>query len=82
MGKFSYVAKSLLLLLFLQCFVNQDLYAQRDSFFNYNKNDDKHWRDVDEVQAPALPYSHGLEDNYHVAENAEELPLGSGLLAL
>ena len=82
MGKFSYVAKSLLLLLFLQCFVNQDLYAQRDSFFNYNKNDDKHWRDVDEVQAPALPYSHGLEDNYHVTENAEELPLGSGLLAL
>ena len=82
MRKFYYIAKPLLLMLFLQFVVNQDLYAQRDSFFNYNKNEDKSWRNVDEVQAPALPYSHGLEDNYHVAENAEELPLGSGLLAL
>jgi hypothetical protein len=81
MKKSYYIAKSLLLLLFLQFFVNQDLYAQRDSFFNYNNNDDKCWRNVDEVQAPALPYSHGLEDNYHVAENVEELPLGNGLLA-
>ena len=50
--------------IFLQLVVNQELYAQNDSFFNYNNNEDKRWRNLDEVQAPTLPYSHGLTEDY------------------
>ena len=62
-------------MLFLQFVVNQDLYAQRESFFNYNRNDDKLWRNIDEVTAPPLPYSHGLTDNYSADT---PVPIGGG----
>ncbi len=75
MRKFYCVPKILLLVLFLQFTVNQDLYAQKDSFFTYNNNE--HYRDVDDVMAPGLPYSHGLSENYQ-----SPAPLGNGLLVL
>lgn len=75
MRKFYFVTKNLLLVLFLQFTVNQDLYAQKDSFFTYNNNE--HYRDVDDVTAPGLPYSHGLSENYQ-----SPAPLGNGLLVL
>lgn len=75
MRKFYCVPKILLLVLFLQFTVNQDLYAQKDSFFTYNNNE--HYRDVDDVTAPGLPYSHGLSENYQ-----SPAPLGNGLLVL
>lgn len=75
MRKFYFVTKILLLVLFLQFTVNQDLYAQKDSFFTYNNNE--HYRDVDEILAPGLPRTHGFTDNYQ-----SPAPLGNGLLAL
>ena len=75
MRKFYCVPKILLLVLFLQFVVSQDLYAQKDSFFTYNNNE--HYRDVDDVTAPGLPYSHGLSENYQ-----SPAPLGNGLLVL
>ena len=75
MRKFYFVTKNLLLVLFLQFTVNQDLYAQKDSFFTYNNNE--HYRDIDDVTAPGLPYSHGLSENYQ-----SPAPLGNGLLVL
>ena len=75
MRKFYCVPRILLLVLFLQFTVNQDLYAQKDSFFTYNNNE--YYRDVDDVTAPGLPYSHGLSEDYQL-----EAPLGNGLLAL
>ena len=67
------IAKAILLVIFLQLVVNQELYAQNDSFFNYNNNEDKRWRNLDEVQAPALPYSHGLSEDY---STATPVPIG------
>ncbi|MBE6337749.1 MAG: T9SS type A sorting domain-containing protein [Lentimicrobiaceae bacterium] len=75
MRKFYFVTKILLLVLFLQFAVNQDLYAQKDSFFTYNNNE--YYRNVDDITAPGLPYSHGLSEDYQL-----EAPLGNGLLAL
>lgn len=75
MRKFYCVPKILLLVLFLQFTVNQDLYAQKDSFFTYNNNE--HYRDIDDVTAPGLPYSHGLSENYQ-----STTPVGNGLLVL
>ncbi len=75
MRKFYCVPKILLLVLFLQFTVNQDLYAQKDSFFTYNNNE--HYRDVDEILAPGLPRYHGSQDNYQ-----SPAPLGNGLLVL
>ena len=75
MRKFYCVPKILLLVLFLQFTVNQDLYAQKDSFFTYNNNE--HYRDVDDVTAPGLPYSHGLSEDYQ-----SPAPVGNGLLVL
>ncbi len=75
MRKFYFVTKNLLLVLFLQFTVNQDLYAQKDSFFTYNNNE--HYRDVDDVMAPGLPYSHGLSEDYQ-----STAPVGNGLLVL
>ena len=75
MRKFYCVPKILLLVLFLQFTVSQDLYAQKDSFFTYNNNE--HYRDVDDVTAPGLPYSHGLSEDYQ-----SPAPLGNGLLVL
>ena len=75
MRKFYFVTKNLLLVLFLQFTVNQDLYAQKDSFFTYNNNE--YYRNVDDNTAPNLPYSHGLSEDYQL-----EAPLGNGLLAL
>ena len=75
MRKFYCVTKILLLVVFLQFTVNQDLYAQKDSFFTYNNNE--YYRNVDDNTAPDLPYSHGLSEDYQL-----EAPLGNGLLAL
>ena len=75
MRKFYCVPKILLLVLFLQFTVNQDLYAQKDSFFTYNNNE--HYRDIDDVTAPGLPYSHGLSEDYQ-----STAPVGNGLLVL
>lgn len=75
MRKFYFVTKKLLLVVFLQFTVNQDLYAQKDSFFTYNNNE--YYRNVDDITAPNLPYSHGLSEDYQL-----EAPLGNGLLAL
>lgn len=75
MRKFYCVPKILLLVLFLQFTVNQDLYAQKDSFFTYNNNE--HYRDIDDVTAPGLPYSHGLNEDYQ-----STTPVGNGLLVL
>ncbi len=75
MRKFYCVPKILLLVLFLQFTVNQDLCAQKDSFFTYNNNE--HYRDVDDVMAPGLPYSHGLSEDYQ-----SPAPVGNGLLVL
>lgn len=75
MRKFYFVTKNLLLVLFLQFTVNQDLYAQKDSFFTYNNNE--HYRDVDDVMAPGLPRTHGFTDNYQ-----SPAPVGNGLLVL
>lgn len=75
MRKFYCVPKILLLVLFLQFTVSQDLYAQKDSFFTYNNNE--HYRDVDDVMAPGLPYSHGLSEDYQ-----SPAPVGNGLLVL
>ena len=75
MRKFYCVTKILLLVVFLQFTVNQDLYAQKDSFFTYNNNE--YYRNVDDNTAPNLPYSHGLSEDYQL-----EAPLGNGLLAL
>ena len=75
MRKFYFVTKILLLVLFLQFTVNQDLYAQKDSFFTYNNNE--HYRDVDDITAPGLPRTHGFTDNYQ-----SPAPVGNGLLVL
>jgi len=75
MRKFYFVTKNLLLVLFLQFVVSQDLYAQKDSFFTYNNNE--HYRDVDDITAPGLPRTHGITDNYQ-----SPAPLGNGLLVL
>lgn len=75
MRKFYFVTKNLLLVLFLQFVVSQDLYAQKDSFFTYNNNE--HYRDVDEILAPGLPRYHGSQDNYQ-----SPAPVGNGLLVL
>ncbi len=75
MRKFYCVTKILLLVVFLQFTVNQDLYAQKDSFFTYNNNE--YYRNVDDNTAPDLPYSHGLSDDYQLVA-----PLGNGLIAL
>ena len=75
MRNFYFVTKNLLLVLFLQFTVNQDLYAQKDSFFTYNNNE--HYRDVDDITAPGLPRTHGFTDNYQ-----SPAPLGNGLLVL
>lgn len=75
MRKFYCVPKILLLVLFLQFTVNQDLYAQKDSFFTYNNNE--HYRDVDDITAPGLPRTHGFTDNYQ-----SPAPVGNGLLVL
>lgn len=56
------IAKGLLLLMFLQLFVNHNVYAQSDAFFNSKK--EKRFELFDDTQAPPLPYSHGLTDNY------------------
>ena len=69
------IAKAILLVIFLQLVVNQELYAQNDSFFNYNNNEDKRWRNLDEVQAPTLPYSHGLTEDYSTDTS---VPIGGG----
>ena len=76
MRKFYFVTKNLLLVLFLQFTVNQDLYAQKDSFFTYNDNNE-YYRDIDDVTAPGLPYSHGLSEDYQ-----STTPVGNGLLVL
>ena len=76
MRKFYCVPKILLLVLFLQFAVNQDLYAQKDSFFTYNDNNE-YYRNVDDVTAPGLPYSHGLSEDYQ-----STTPVGNGLLVL
>ena len=75
MRKFYFVTKNLLLVLFLQFVVSQDLCAQKDSFFTYNNNE--HYRDVDDITAPGLPRYHGSQDNYQ-----SPAPLGNGLLVL
>lgn len=75
MRKFYFVTKNLLLVLFLQFVVSQDLYAQKDSFFTYNNNE--HYRDVDDITAPGLPRTHGFTDNYQ-----SPAPVGNGLLVL
>lgn len=75
MRKFYCVTKNLLLVLFLQFVVNQDLCAQKDSFFTYNNNEQ--YRDVDDITAPGLPRYHGSQDNYQ-----SPAPLGNGLLVL
>ncbi len=49
--------------------------AQSDSFFNYNNNE--YYRSSDEIFAPGLPKSHGLNDNFQ-----SPVPLGNGLFAL
>lgn len=76
MRKFYCITKILLLVLFLQFAVNQDLYAQKDSFFTYNDNNE-YYRNVDDVTAPGLPYSHGLSEDYQ-----STTPVGNGLLVL
>ena len=75
MRKFYFVTKNLLLVLFLQFTVNQDLYAQKDSFFTYDNNE--YYRNVDDNTAPNLPYSHGLSEDYQ-----STAPVGNGLLVL
>ena len=75
MRKFYCITKILLLVVFLQFIVNQDLYAQKDSFFTYNNNE--YYRNVDDITAPGLPRTHGFTDNYQ-----SPAPLGNGLLVL
>lgn len=75
MRKFYCVTKILLLVVFLQFTVNQDLYAQKDSFFTYDNNE--YYRNVDDNTAPNLPYSHGLSEDYQ-----STAPVGNGLLVL
>lgn len=75
MRKFYCVTKILLLVVFLQFTVNQDLYAQKDSFFTYDNNE--YYRNVDNNTAPNLPYSHGLSEDYQ-----SSAPVGNGLLVL
>lgn len=65
----------MLLVVFLQFTVNQDLYAQKDSFFTYDNNE--YYRNVDDNTAPNLPYSHGLSEDYQ-----STAPVGNGLLVL
>ena len=67
------IAKSILLLLFLQFFVNEDVYAQSDAFFTDTK--DKRFEYYDNTQAPLLPNSHGLNDNFFTDTS---VPIGGG----
>lgn len=62
MRKIYSIAKSILLLLFLQFFVNEDVYAQSDAFFTDTR--DKRFEYYDNTQAPLLPNYHGLNDNF------------------
>ena len=75
MRKLYFIAKPLLLVLFLQFIVNQDLYAQRDSFFDYNNNNNTHWRTISDYTAPPLPQSHGLTDDF---STNTPVPIGGG----
>ena len=62
MRKIYSITRNILLLLFLQFFVNQDVYAQSDAFFTDTR--DKRFEYFDDAQAPSLPYSHGLSEDY------------------
>ena len=75
MRKFYCTIKALLFVLFLQLSANLELYAQKDAFFVYNENNN--YRNVDDIQAPGLPYAHGLSEDYQSLA-----PLGNGLIAL
>lgn len=54
---------------------NNVLYAQSDAFFSYSVNDNNR-QDIGE--RITVPYSHELTGN----QNADPLPLGTGLLIL
>ncbi len=75
MRKFYCTIKALLFVLFLQLSANLELYSQKDAFFVYNENNN--YRNVDDIQAPGLPYAHGLSEDYQSLA-----PLGNGLIAL
>lgn len=56
---------------------NNVLYAQSDAFFSYSVNDNN--RDEQDIGLRiTVPYSHELTGN----QNADPLPLGTGLLIL
>ena len=71
MRKIYSITRNILLLLFLQFFVNEDVYAQSDAFFTDTR--DKRFEYFDDAQAPSLPYSHGLSDNY---STVDPVPIG------
>lgn len=71
------IAKPLVVIILFLLSVNHDgeVKAQSDSFFNYNNNE--YYRSSDDIFAPGLPKSHGLNDNFQ-----SPAPLGNGLFAL
>ena len=71
------VAKPLVVIILFMLSLNQGgiVKAQSDSFFNYDNNE--YYRNSDDIFAPGLPKSHGLNDNFQ-----SPAPLGNGLLAL
>ena len=71
------VAKPLVVIILFILSLNQGgiVKAQSDSFFNYDNNE--YYRNSDDIFAPGLPKSHGLNDNFQ-----SPAPLGNGLLAL
>lgn len=73
------LTKPLVVIILFLLSVNQGggVKAQTDGFFNYDNYDNKYYRNYDDVFAPVLPESHGLNDNFQ-----SQAPLGNGLLAL